>query len=369
MQASQKMEGDKKRCEIEVFRLQEHFNAIVNKLDTIRKKHEKALRDSYNYINGGSIQNDNAQGSIGDETTDTEMFPYLLRYEAGDINEEALESMMGQTYDAEHITVTETDSFTWSSKSIVVLEAIDEDTCLLSDKDLQSVVQVKKCGKEEIKLAENVNDLCRRDEKTVFAVTKEKRIFVLLPAVPSVIICNTYPLEPLGICTTINGDLLVTLTEAKSNNYQTNSESRRLVRHVTLAGNVIHEYEYEADGQNRLFTAPYRVIQNGNTDICVINWTSDSTSELVILYFSGSLKSIYKGYSLNEEFFTTNVVCDSHSNIILCNATDSTIQLLSPEGEFMRYLLRENQVKKPTAMSLRNSALWYGDYRGLVKVF
>ena len=143
--------------------------------------------------------------------------------------------------------------------------------------------------------------LCIRDEKTVFAVTKEKCIFVLPPAVPSVI--STYPLEPLGICTTINGDLLVTLTEAKSDNYQTNSDSRRLVRHVTLAGNVIREYEYEADGQTRLFTAPYRVIQNSNTDICVINWTSDSTSELVILYFSGSLKTVYKGYNRNEDFF------------------------------------------------------------------
>ena len=56
---------------------------IVNKLDTIRKKDEKAVRDSYNYINGGYIQNDNAQGSIRDETTYTETSPYSLRYEAG----------------------------------------------------------------------------------------------------------------------------------------------------------------------------------------------------------------------------------------------------------------------------------------------
>ena len=41
MQASQKMEEDKKRSEIEVSKVQEHFNAIMNKLETIRKKHEK----------------------------------------------------------------------------------------------------------------------------------------------------------------------------------------------------------------------------------------------------------------------------------------------------------------------------------------
>ena len=296
MQASQKMEEDKKNRDIEVSKLQEHFNAIVNKLETIRRKHEKALIDSRGNKNFVSSRNGNVPGSVRDETTDTEMSPYSRRYEPGDINEEALESMMGQTYDAEHITVTEqisvteqitvteTDSFRWGDKPIVVLEAIDDDTCLLSNKDLQSVVQVKNCGKKEIKIAENVNDLCVRDERKMFAVTKEKCILCLsFPAVSFEI--DTYPLEPLGICTTKNGDLLVTLTEAKSDNYQINSDRRRLVRHVTLAGNVIREYEYKEDGQTRLFTAPYRVIQNSNIDICVINWTSDSTSEFVISLF------------------------------------------------------------------------------------
>ena len=47
---------------------------------------------------------------------------------------------MGQTYDAEHITVTETDSFTWSDKPIVVLNLIDDDTCRL-----RNVVRNKNC--------------------------------------------------------------------------------------------------------------------------------------------------------------------------------------------------------------------------------
>ena len=94
MQASQKMEEDKKRSEIEVSKIQEHFNAIVNKLETIKKKHEKTLRDSHGNRNVGSNQIGNAPGSVRDEITDTEMAPYSWRYEAGDINEEALESMM-----------------------------------------------------------------------------------------------------------------------------------------------------------------------------------------------------------------------------------------------------------------------------------
>lgn len=40
------MTENKKRCEVEVSRLQKHFDAIVHKLIKIKNKHEKTLRDS-----------------------------------------------------------------------------------------------------------------------------------------------------------------------------------------------------------------------------------------------------------------------------------------------------------------------------------
>ena len=39
------MKENEKRCETEVFRLQKHFDAIVEKLDIIRKRHEATLKD------------------------------------------------------------------------------------------------------------------------------------------------------------------------------------------------------------------------------------------------------------------------------------------------------------------------------------
>ena len=45
------------------------------------------------------------------DTNSIEKSGFLLRHESGDINESVLESMMGQTFDAEQITLTETDSF------------------------------------------------------------------------------------------------------------------------------------------------------------------------------------------------------------------------------------------------------------------
>ena len=60
--------------------------------------------------------------------------------------------MMGQTFDTDQITVTETDSFQWSDKPIVILEGMNEDTRLLKDYNSPYVVQVNKSGKKEKKL-------------------------------------------------------------------------------------------------------------------------------------------------------------------------------------------------------------------------
>lgn len=157
---------------------------------------------------------------------------------------------------------------------------------------------------------------------------------------------------------------------SESENFQSDSHSRSLVRHVTLAGDVIREYEYQEDGQTRLFTAPVRIKQNANTDIYVINLTSDNTSELVILSSSGSLKSVYSGQNLVKKFQPTDVVFDSDCNVIVSNfKTRSQIHLVSPEGKFIKYLLTETEVTDPFAMCLYKSTLWVSDIKGLVKVF
>lgn len=154
------------------------------------------------------------------------------------------------------------------------------------------------------------------------------------------------------------------MRDDESEQYQPESHSRRLVRYVTLNGDVIHEYEYQENGQTRLFNALRRVKQNGNTDICVVNVTSQSAGELVVLSISGSLRNIYSGQRLVNRFKPTDVICDSQCNIIVT----VTVHLLSPDGDFLKYLLTENGVRNPSSMSLYKSTLWVGDKHGHVKV-
>lgn len=179
---------------------------------------------------------------------------------------------------------------------------------------------------------------------------------------------NTTSLVSTGISCQ-SGGLQVTLTDAESERGQVDSHSRRLARHVTLTGDVIREYEYQDDGQTRLFNEPTRIKQNGNTDICVMNKISMYDGELVILSASGSIKSVYRGKNQESQFDLSDVVCDSHCNIIVSDYSNSQVQLLSPDAEFMKYILTENEVTHPCSMSLYKSPLWVGNTFGLVKVF
>ncbi|XP_062597510.1 uncharacterized protein LOC134258926 [Saccostrea cucullata] len=143
------------------------------------------------------------------------------------------------------------------------------------------------------------------------------------------------------------------------------SDSRYLVKHLTLTGDVIQEYEYQEDGETRLFIAPIRLCQNNNTDTCVVNMTSDDTGEIVIVSLSGHLRSGYRGQNLKENFFPFDLVCDSTCNVLVIDPANSLIHLLSPEGEFLKFLLTEKEVTEPVALSQHKSTLWVETGEGI----
>ena len=401
--ASQQIEVNKQRCESEVSKLQKHFDAIVQKLQKIKENHEKTLRESLECKNAevskakssleekrksvlrhityikenGSTMTDMILIKVHREMTKilstevalTQKY-FSLTHLIGDVNDAVLETMIGQTFDAEQITVTETDSFHWNDAPISVLEEMNEDTCFLRNTESPYFEQVKKSGRKEKKFSVVVNDVCVTDNNEVYITDrKNNSISCLSPSGSVSSVFSTHPLRPIAICQTLDNGLLVNLGDTETDYYQPNSLSRRLVRHVTMKGDVIREYEYQEDGQTRLFTIPKRIAQNGNTDICVINWTKESTGELLILSFCGSVKVVYPEQDQRDKLYFTDLACDSHCNIILSELHSSNIHLLSLDGKFIRYLLTANNVNHPTAMSLKKSTLWIGVYNGLVKVY
>uniref|UniRef100_A0A8W8IJJ6 Tripartite motif-containing protein 2 n=1 Tax=Magallana gigas TaxID=29159 RepID=A0A8W8IJJ6_MAGGI len=393
------MEDNQKCCDYEVSMLQKQFDEIVSKLDKIKihletelregsvrknakvsetkldlEKKSKQIKDYVKFLEEKHstmsdyclIDNhrDLMTNLKSNKDSDKEKGDFPARYRGGVINEGILESMMGQTLDLDDITVTETDSFQYGDKSIVVLEAIKKDTCFVGGLISGYIEKVDKRNKKEMIINVNVNDVCVTDNGDVYATDYDSDSIVRLSPSGSVSkVFRTAPLVPRGIGRFKEGGLLVTLRDNPSEEFQPDSDSRRLVIHVTFTGDLIREYEYHEDGQTRLFILPWRVRQNNNTDICVVNRASMAAGELVILSSSGFLKSIYQGKNQGFQFNPIDLVCDSHCNLIVSDSINSQVHLVSPEGEFMKYLLTENEITKPCSMSLYKSTLWVNQKR------
>lgn len=406
--AAKQTEANQIQCDSEVSKLQKHYDRIISKLNELKMSHEKTLRDNLRSNNFETSKEkvdlemkkkqvlelvkflEERHSTMSDfslmdnlrnlasltliRDCNIQRGGHLLRYREGIINEGSLESLMGQTFDLDSIAVEviEKKSFQYGYKPIYVLEAITEDTYIVGElaSEYMYIERVNLRNKEREKLNLNVNGVCVAEKGDVYFTNERSKSIERLGTTGSVLTAfSTGPLIPEGICYSNEGGLLVTLRDSERDRYQLGPQNRRLVRHVTPNGDVIREYEYNADGRTRLFTVPYKVRQNFNTDICVVNWTSGDTSELVILTFSGALRSVYRGQDPTKICLLSDVVCDSHCNILVSDVTYSSIHLLGPDGEFMKFLLTEKEVQHPMSVVLYKSTLWVGDIDGRLSVF
>ena len=178
-------------------------------------------------------------------------------------------------------------------------------------------------------------------------------------------IMSTKSLYPTFISKAYADDILITLMD-DGDNYKLLPSSRRLVQRMTLTGKVLHTYEFREDGVTRLFTWPSRTTENGNSNICVINHTSDTTGELVVLHGDGRVRATYRGQ--DSEFDPRDVACDCNRRIIVSDCKNKSLHLLSPDGTFLRYLLSD-MFDYPEIMALYHSSMWTGFQSGAVTVY
>lgn len=126
---------------------------------------------------------------------------------------------------------------------------MDDDTCFLSNVYYVSVEQVNKSGKKGMALSMNINDVCVTDKKVIYISDLISKSVVKLSQTGSVsTVFSTDPLKPVGVCQALDDQLLVTLSDTESQYYNFDSRNKRLVRHVTLTGDVIIEYMYQDKG-------------------------------------------------------------------------------------------------------------------------
>ncbi|XP_062622260.1 uncharacterized protein LOC134283799 [Saccostrea cucullata] len=295
-------------------------------------------------------------------------YRHSVRFTRGEINDDLLNSVVGKTWDLDDTGVTFKNSFEYGDKVIFALETFSEDRCYINEYQSKFIEQVNVEGSKIQRFSvSSTNDMCVADNGDVyFTDYRNKSISCLSPSGSVSTVGSTGPLTPIGICQSVDGGLMVTLRDKESDRYKLQSHSRRLVRHTTVTGDVIYEYEYKEDGQTRLFTRPTRLTQNSNSDICVANHKSHSTGEIVIMSPSGHVKSVYRGQNLTEDFRLIDVVCDSLCNILVTDRNNKQIHLLCHDGDFLKFLLTENEVNHPSRSSLYK---WWDSLKDLSKCF
>lgn len=140
--AIRKMEDNQKCCDLEGSKIQKHFDAIVSKLNEIKKNLDIKLREHIKRKNAKvnekkiNLERKNEQikdlvkfleekhstmsdyslidnlrdltSLVSNKDSDLEWGKYAVRYRRGNINEGSIQSMMGHTFDLDNITVTET---------------------------------------------------------------------------------------------------------------------------------------------------------------------------------------------------------------------------------------------------------------------
>ncbi|XP_061169479.1 uncharacterized protein LOC133178803 [Saccostrea echinata] len=347
---------------------------LENETSRIEKK-KKNILEIVEYLeeNNSSMSDKNLIENHRDLThllddLDIDLENCSIRFRGGEIDVDLLESMFGQIFNIDDISAKETNSFQYGEHPVLVSEALSEDECYIRDGESDFIELVNRQGEKKQKFTIDFNDMCVTTNGIYFTLREESTICYLSSSGSISELLSTDPLVPLGIFNSLDSGFFVSLQDSETDDYPLESHSRRLVKYLTLTGDVIHEYEYQEDGQTRLFTLPGRLCQNFNSDICVMNITSDNAGEIVIVSVSGRLRSSYLGQNLNENFFPVDLVCDSTYNILVIDPGNSLIHLLSPKGEFLKYLLTEKEIS-PSTLTLCRSALWMGTAEGLVKVF
>lgn len=183
-------------------------------------------------------------------------------------------------------------------------------------------------------------------------------------------VADTRPLHPFGLCITLDDNFLVCLVDGDDCILSENSV--RTLARINRQGETIQAIRGSTSRDGRLFTKPYRVCENRNLDILVVDWTSDRTSRLLVLSETGQLKLICKGRPRKfgeMPFNPSDVCCNSESYVLVSDLSGHTVQLLSPDYQFVQNIIAaKDGIEYPLALAMTHDVIWLGSGNGKVTV-
>ena len=313
--------------------------------------------------------------------TELEMYDVDVRdtevtYVPGEINRATIEEMIGRIKDTPRINVTdsvcvmEMKTFDGFNRKIRAIAQTSSHQAWIRESKNYAIKQVSLQSTEtkSVTLPPHVDFITLSNGDFIVTNSNDQVIRRFTSTGKPSDMVSTMPLHPSWISKTQTGDILVSL---KDSGYLFNltPSSRRLVQRMTLTGKILRRYEFHKNGTTRLFTQPLRTAENGNSDVCVVNCTSDDTGELIVLYGDGRVRATYRGQEDSKcAFDPSDVACDSRRRIIVSDWNNKRLHLLSSDGIFLKYLLSD-MFDYPHTIALYQDNLWVGFAKGTVTVY
>ena len=309
------------------------------------------------------------------EKYDVERVSSEVTFVPGEIIQGLIEEMIGEIKESDtdidtrdSISVEEVKALKYFDGIVVTISPISSTQAWVCDNKRNTIKQLSTQGMETNNITiSNYEHFISLNGDFIATDFEKQAIRRVTSAGKEQVIIHTKPLHPTFISQTQTGDILVNLRDG-GDLYKLQPSSRRLVQRMTLTGKVLHTYEFRKDGITRLFTVPARTAENGNSDMCVINFTSGSTGDLIVLYRDGRMRFTYRGQD-GRKFDPRDVACDSERRIIVLECYKTTyLSLLSQNGIFLRFLLSD-MIDYPHTVALYQNTLWIGFQKGAVKVY
>ncbi|OWF49766.1 uncharacterized protein LOC110451267 [Mizuhopecten yessoensis] len=351
-------------------------------IEAIRKAAEalcsetNKLRDSMIRRVTRQYQGKVSNGDIGEANeiggNDTDL---PLHFQPGDIDVQKIQAILGRLEanadTAKNARLRKMASFQITNQSVDVLVSTSREHAWLCD-HLKNLCLVDKDGKTLVKrkLDHVPESITISDDGTVYFTSyREKAIKKLDVSGKITYVLNTSPLHPVGLSLANEGDLLICVVDKFD--FVTGKNKPKDILKVKIDRGEVKSVKFKDDSEK--LTAPYRILENTNGDVLVIDGLSETSGRLVVFNDVGGVKFTYSGDDTGngQPFCPTNMCIDHIGNIFVVDGGSHCIHVLNSVGELQRKIISDEiGGVEPTILSIgQDGIMWVGHANGEVAVY